>query len=109
MVKKHSGAFNRQKKKENATATAKVLAKTPKLFNYFQKNVPNLSQENVQNDYNSRSNDSPVSQLCSNAHTPDGCGSSDLNKDDNCVSPPFKTEVLLVNKSVIFLWGNKIK
>ena len=52
MVKKHSGAFNRQKKKENATATAKVLAKTPKLFNYFQKNVPNLSQENVQNDCN---------------------------------------------------------
>jgi len=52
MVKKHSGAFYRQKKKENASETAKVLAKTPKLYNYFQQNPPNLTRENVQNDSN---------------------------------------------------------
>lgn len=52
MVKKHSGAFYRQKKKENASETAKVLAKMSKLYNYFQQNPPNLTRENVQNDSN---------------------------------------------------------
>jgi len=33
--KKHSGAFYRQKKKENA----KVLDKMPKLHNYFKKDL----------------------------------------------------------------------
>ncbi|XP_060846758.1 zinc finger MYM-type protein 1-like [Rhopalosiphum padi] len=71
MVKKHSGAFYRQKKKENASETAKVLAKTPKLYNYFQQNPPNLTRENVQNDNHSLSNDNAVSQHCSSAHSPD--------------------------------------
>lgn len=44
--KKQSGAYYRKKKNDTVIKTSKVLDKTPKLYNYFSTNVPNMTSKN---------------------------------------------------------------